>query len=378
YTQTVTISSPMTPTLLRSVSGSHAAVFDARVITEYQVGDDPDGVPVPVLGGDVRLDGTAEIRGTLDLETDGDWPKRGGSLLAPYGNEIFVRRGIDLGSEILWVPLGYYRIDDAEQDDPPDGPIQLSGSDRMAGIVDARLPEPRQYDAGATVGAIFRELVGEIYPGAVMFFANHLHTALLGRSIVAEEDRYAVLRDIAEAHGCVIWFDGAGVLQFTPPPDPGTPAWEVAAGTNGALVSARRRLTRDGVYNGVVATAEGADTTEPIRALVVNSNPRSATFWGGRFGKVPRFYSSPLITTQSQARSAAQAMLQRSIGFPYSVDLEALPNPALRPDDPVRVIHADGAREVHVVESVTIPLSTDAAISVDTKEQTRIVFGEVA
>lgn len=371
--------------LLRSLSGSHTATFEARVVTSFQTGDNPDGETIPILGGDVHFDGTAEIRANLELETSGileatgdsAWPRRAGSLLAPYGNEVFVRRGVDFGGAgILWILLGYFRINSPEQDDAPFGPIRISGQDRMAGIVDGRLLAPRELAAGRTVASVFAELVQEIYPLAIVLFDDSGQTTL-GRTLVAEESRYQVLRDLAESLGKIMFWDGQGFLRVETAPDPATPVWEVNAGRDGVQLTTGRRLTREGVYNAVVATGEAGDDDEPVRAVAVDANPRSPTFFGGRFGKVPRFFSSPLLTTNAQAATAARNMLRRSIGMPFSVDFQSVVNPSLRPFDPVRVTLQDGNREIHVVETVSVPLDEQTSMSATTREQTLVVVGGV-
>lgn len=364
-------------------AGSHRAVFEARVLTSFQVGEDPAGTVIPILGGDVQFDATAEIFASLSLQTTGTapdgtslFPRRAGDLLAPYGNEIFLRRGVDLGPEIIWVPLGIFRINDAEQDDAFDAPIQIAGQDRMAGIVDGRLVDPVQFDAGRTIGSIVAELVAPIYPAAVIVFDDDSDQAALGRQLLVEESRYEALQDIARSLGKVIYFDGIGVLRIEDAPEPDTITWHVRAGRHGVLITADRQVSREGMANGIVATGEGGDTEDPVRGIAVDAGPNSPTRWGGRFGRVPRFYSSPILTTEAQAQKAAESLLRRYIGMPYNVSFGTVPNPVLRPRDVIRITHKDGNRETHIVETCRIPLQADAAMSGTTREQTLIQVGQ--
>src|SRR5690606_24391248 len=107
------------------------------------------------------------------------------------------------------------------------------------------------------------------------------------------------LRDLAESLGKLVWWDGEGTLRVADAPDATVPVWHVRAGRHGVLVSAQRRVTRQGIYNAVVAQGEATSGT-PARAVVVDDGPLSPTRWGGPFGKVPRFYSSPLLTTRGR------------------------------------------------------------------------------
>jgi hypothetical protein len=370
---------PVSDAFLRTIRGSHQMVAEARVVAPGLTGVNPPGTTIPILSGDVQVDGTADIRSTLDLVTEGRgmWPTDADGLLAPYGNEIFVRRGVQYGNGgTEWVSLGYHRILRPEQDRAPDGPIRIAAQDRMAGIIEAQLVEPRPYASTVTYGAVVADLIGEVYPWATIEWDDTTDDRLLGRAVVADQDRYKFLADLITAVGKIWYWDHRGVLVIRTPPSPTDPVYEVNHGAGGVLVTLSRRLTREGIYNAVVATGEGADTQTPVRAVVVDDNSRSPTYWGGPFGKVPRFYSSPLITSAEQATSAATSMLTRSLGTPYSMDYTAVPNPALEPYDPVRVSYP-GRAEVHVNDRLTIPLVADGALSASTREQTAIQIGVI-
>lgn len=368
---------PVSERFLRTVRGSHLAVFEARVVASGQTGVNPVGTVVGIIDGDVQLDGNAPIRSTLEMTTPGAgmWPTRASDLLAPYGNEIFVRRGIRYGDGVTeWVSQGFFRIYTPEQDDAPDGPIRIQARDRMSGIVDGRLPTRRAFSASTTYGAMLSALVTEIYPWATIEWDDTTNLQQIGRQIIVEEDRYAACNDLVTSVGKIWWWDHRGILVIRTPPSPSAPVWDVNHGEGGVLVSLGRRLTRESVYNGVVAVGEGADTTDPVRSLAVDRNPASPTFWGGPFGKVPRFYSSPFITTVGQAQQAAASMLSKQLGLPYAVDFAAVPNPALEAYDPIRVTYP-GRSEVHVVDRITIPLTAGVPVTASTREQTVVLVG---
>lgn len=369
---------PVSQRFLGALRGSHEAVFEATVVTPGQTGVQPTGTTIPIVDGNVQIDGTAQIRSTLELTTTGRgmWPTRAGDLLAPYANEVHVRRGISLGGGVTeWVSLGYHRIYTPEQDWVPDGPIRLSCRDRMSGILDGTLTAPRSFPSTTTYGTVVSTLVTDIYPWATIEWdLPGWRDSSIGRQAIAEGDRYKFLDDLIKATGKVWWWDHRGVLVIRTPPPASNPVWEVNEGEGGVLVSLSRRLTREGVYNGVIATGEGADTAAPVRALVVDSDMTSPTQWGGPFGKVPKPFSSPLITTAAQAWTAASAMLSQLLGLPYAVDLTAVPNPALEPYDPIRVTYP-GRAETHVIDRMTIPLTVEAPLTASTREQSTVLIG---
>lgn len=352
---------PVSERFLRTLTGSHTAIFRARIVEPGQTGVNPAGVEFKIIDGDVQLDAGADIRSTLEITVDGagQWPDESTDLLAPYGNEVFVERGIAYGGgSTEMVSLGYFRIDDVEQEQSPDGPIRIVGTDRMSMIVDGKLTEVRQYPATATYGEVVDDLVLDAYAAAVITWDDaDVRDAPIGRTLLVEEDRYAAVKELVTGQGKIAYFDHRGELLIRSPAAADDAVWTVARGESGVLVAASRSLSRSGVYNGVLALGEALDTEPPARGLAVDTGDGSPTLWGGPFGKVPRTYSSPLLTTDAQAQLAAATILRRSLGLPYNVDLTAVPNPALEPDDPIAVGLAgrptSSARQLLAADSFT-------------------------
>lgn len=358
------------------VTGSHMARFRCVAVDGFQSGGEPTGTDLPVISGSIEIDATADIRSSGTLEVIGDWPTAQNLSLAPYGAEVFVSRGIDRGANgVLWAPLGYFRISEVSQADAANGPLKLTLDDRMATIIDSRYRQPRQWLTGTTVREIVEDAVLTIYDDAVIVFDDDSDLSTIGRSLIVEESRYEVLLTLAEGLGKVVYWDELGQLVFRTVPEEDDPIWTVKAGPGGAMVKAGRSLSRVGIYNVVVVTGEGADDIPPVRAEARDSQPSSPTFFDGPFGRVPRFYSSPFITTETQAQNAARNLLKQSLGAPYDVGLSAIPNPAVRPYDVLRVVYNDGNRELHVVQRATIPFNVSDPISIATRESTVIFVG---
>lgn len=370
---------PVPARFLRTVTAPHTAVFRARVCSTWQTGIDPVGTKIDFLDGNVVLDGTADIRSVLNLTVAGKgmWPRRVADLLAPYGNELFIERGVQYNAGTIdYCSLGYFRLETPGQDNPPNGPIRIVAKDRMAGLVDARLLAPVQYLATATYGQVVTALVTDVYPGAVVEWDDSTASQTLDRSVIVEEDRYKFLNDLVVSRGKIWYWDHRGVLVIRTPPDVANPVAEVSAGEGGVLVSMSRQLTREGVYNAVVASGEGSDSTNPVRQVAIDDNPNSPTYFYGRFGKVPRFFSSSFLTSEAEASQAASTMLRTQLGLPYNVDFDLVPNPALEPFDPVRIRSAsDQGAEVHVLETLTIPLVAEMTMTATTREQTTVLIG---
>jgi hypothetical protein len=370
---------------LDTLRGSHLAVFRATVCESFQTGTTPTGTEITILAGDVKSSATADIRSTLELTTSEPWPRLVDDLLTPYGNEIYVERGIAYGNgQREFVGLGYFRIETPEQDETPDGPVTIAGSDRMAGIVDARFLRPRQFASSLTRGALVNILITDVYPTATIEWDDTaVRDGTVGRSVIAEDDRAGTLKDFITSLGKVGYFDYRGVFVVeTPPSITGAASWTIDAGHDGVLVQMSRGLTREGVYNAIVATGEAGDTTAPARGAAYNLNPTSPTFYGGRFGPVPMFYSSPFLTTNAQAISAAASLLRKQLGLPYRVELTSVANPALEPFDVIAVRYPKQDRsrslrtETHVIDEVTIPLEPGQPVQLKTREQQTELIGD--
>lgn len=370
---------PVSAAFLAAVRGSHRIVSRARIITPGVTGANPAGTDLRIIDGAVTLDATADIRATLDLTVAEPWPAGNTTAhLVPYGTELAVSRGVVFGNgAIERAPLGIFRVTSVEQDDGPDGPLRISAQDRMGAIVDARLIAPVQYSATTTYGAILLDLVDDVLPGQPIEWDDTTNLTAIGRKVVVEEDRFAFLNELVTAVGKVWFFDYRGVLVIKNAPDPTVAVFDVDAGANGVLVSLSRALTREGMYNAVVATGEGADEVPPPFGVAYDLDPASVTYWEGSFGKVPKFFNSPMLITNTQARNAARSMLTTSLGLPYSVSFGVVPNPALEPLDAVRVVYPPqlnrspaSSSEVHVLEQLTIGFGASTTMTAATRKQT--------
>jgi hypothetical protein len=376
---------PISAGFLRSLSGSHRSLARIRVVTQFQTGTNPTGPFIDTLDGTVTLDASdqqsAAVRSSADVTVDGtkQWPIFAGSLLAPYGNELFIERGIEFSDDTVeYTKLGYFRIQAPDQSGLSYNPIRVTCVDRMQAIIDGKLIAPVQFLPGASVSFIMTTLITDIYPAAVIEFDTPTTAALaITRSLIADGDRFKFLDDLITSLGKIWYWDYRGVLVVKSPPTPTNISYEVNHGVNGTLVDFSRALTRENTFNAVVASGEAADTGTPVRAVAIDASPSSPTYFFGKFGKVPMFYSNPAIITTQQAQSAALALLNRYIGLPYTINFGTIVNPALEPFDAVRVKYShQEAQEDHVLSTVTIPLLSANSMTAKTREQ-RLVLAKV-
>jgi hypothetical protein len=363
------------------ISGSHRAAVRVQVLptdTMPQFGPNPvGGLELPLLDGDVKLTSTADVNGSVDFTISGDY----WDVLQPYGAELFVERGVDFGDGTReLVPCGYYGIEEISRDSF--GPVRVSGFDRSKRLQRKRVTYPTEFAAGTTHREIFDHLVNGQTPDGpstttygmfltgqvpITFTGYDPTLAKIGTSLSCEDDCLAFLGKIADARGCVLRFGRTGALEVALRNQaPGAvPVYTVKPGAGGNLVSWSQKVTRDGVYNYVIA--RGSDPATPTGyRLAYNADPTSPLYWAGPFGVVPRYYASPLILSSAAADAAAESVLARYKGLPTSLSLMAVPNPAL---DPLDVIQATlgSSTATHLLDQVSIPLAGDQPVEIVTR-----------
>ncbi|WP_181778922.1 DUF5047 domain-containing protein [Pseudonocardia pini] len=208
------------------IAGSHRAISRAVLVEGHQFGPNPTGVELPILGGDVQLTASSDIKGTLDLTVPADYFDQ----VDPYGLEIFVERGIFFGDgSTEMVPVGYFRIDDVVQRPAPNGPARIDGVSREAQLIDNRPILPYQVPTGVTHRSAFYALVNGYTPeGGAQVVAPMFSDAVVPidwddagydpdeatvtAGQIVEDSGFDFLAKLASARGCVLRFRPTGEL----------------------------------------------------------------------------------------------------------------------------------------------------------------------
>lgn len=384
----------MYPTSARyreTIVGSHQAVVRLTLLSTIQFGASPRttsaagtwwDLPLGDDGtADARLNATSDVTGSVDLTVPGDYWDQ----VAPYGAEVFVERGVAYGdgtSEL--VPIGYFRIDVADQPSAPYGPVTLTCSDRTAQLKDLRVALPWQIPVGTSHRAIFRRLLdgsatdgiggygmygpgGTVVPVVWTGAGYNPDTTVTTKAVTVEEGVGDFLSKLVAEHGALIRAAATGELEVVARERAlsADPDFTLTEGKTGTLVQASRRISRDGVFNVVRAT--GSDTAFPTGyRFAYITDPSSRIRYNGPFGPVIRYYASPLLKDSEAADSAAETILAGSTGLPQEMSLWTVPDPSIRPLDLVEVVLATGIG-THIVDEVTVPLSGSEAVLVKTR-----------
>jgi hypothetical protein len=342
-------------------------------------GGDQTADNLPVVGGSIEYDLDSDQRSTLKLtvaSSDGALvPLLATDPLAPYGQEINISMALVASGQAQTDPIsiGWFRIQEPDATQKwlrrssgawrsGGAKIELTALDRMAILADARFLTADQPQAGATVLGEIARLVSDLVPMGDIDAG--VDDKAVNSSIVYTEDRVAAIRSLAASTGTIPFIDSDGALRVHLPTAYGaTPVATLTVGAGGVIGDYATAMTRDGVCNVVIATGEASGDLAPVQGIAYDLDPNSPTCFGGPFGSVPMFYSSPLLTTQAMAEAAAKTLLNSSRrGREREIVFSIIPNFLLELDDPVLVVLPDRTIAGRIVK-MTLPL-TPGAMSV--------------
>ncbi len=326
---------------------------------------------LPISDGEVTVDSGSQVRrtATVEIASPDLWPHDPTGILAPYGSELLVEYGIVVSRTVTeWIPVirGLLTRVTRTRGAGGSGPITLSLADRSLRVAEDRLDAPAQTVSGATAVTEITRLIQQSIPDATV--VDLTGSTQVAAVIEIERDRWSDgVEKLADSIGAEVFADPQGTFVIRPQPQITDPVvWQVASGRGGILVERQDELTRERVYNRVVATGERTDGTPPVRAVVSDTDPTSPTYYGGTFGRKPYFYTSPLLTSTGMATTAATTILARARGTQASVTLDAIVHPGLDSGDVIRVVD-EGRTTTHIVDKVTVPLGVDGTQRITTR-----------
>lgn len=361
-----------------AVTHSHGVTARVEVLSGTRVLAD-----LLVTDGSVKMDESADTRRSVSC-TLGDatgtlTPSGLSDVLSPAGNELRVWRGITVPGLTEEVPLGVFGIADVDITADIVGGVQigLTGFDRAKRVSEARFDTTYVIAAGTNYSTAIQALIRSRLPMTVTFLFEDTVATTPALVFNVGDDPWKAAQDMARSIGCEVFFDGLGrcVMRSVPDPDTAPVVWTYAEGPQAIILSGRKKLTREGTYNGVIASGESSAITNqssaPVTATVWDDNPFSPTYYLGSFGKKPRLYSSPFITSPVQALSAARAILRSSLGLAEDVAFTSVVNPAHEPGDVVSISLAKAKVNArYVLSSFSVPLTHSSSLQASTRRRT--------
>lgn len=341
-----------------------------RVVSYVDLIDQTTGrvSSVSVVSGQVSIDRTQDVRRSCQITFAA--PNAANTLVSnvlnPYTTTLLVRRGLRYGDGMEeTAPLGRFVIDDLGWTED-NTVVEVTGSDLTKLVQRATNVQTRVVSSPSTL-ALISSLIAEVFsttpPGALPSPRDNLliDQAVVDQAVsryeISDQDRWSVITDLALTLGCEIFADHMQAkFRIQPLPSSTGPAvWTVDAGADGVLVDYHRAVSRLEVVNAVYATNGGSNDLFPVAAWAYDNNPVSPTYVG-TYGWSVETISSTAYSTTLRAQTAAAAYLNSHLGLLNSLDLTAVPNPALVAGDVIAVLYPDGTTEKHIIDSLAITL----------------------
>lgn len=334
-----------------------------------------NGKTYAIANGSVELDARRNINRIAELQivpTGTQTTKSIFNELLSGSVELQIKRGLVLANGTTeYVSLGIFSTDTCEYNADVTGTIKWQGSDRSKKISRAKFTDPYQIASGTTLAAAGTTLLQSRWADVPVNFTNVSET--IGVTITFEagenSDPWEVARQLFSDYGYDLHFDGNGQAVAILVPDPATSVsvFDFGTGATQLILDATISGSLEKTYNGVIVTGEGTNITTPVRSEAFDTDPNSPTFYGGPYGKVPFFYSSPLLTTTTLCSVVALKILAIVKGKTTQLSWPAVVNPALEPLDVVQ-LNFDGTQTRAVIDQLTIPLAPDQPMTAIARE----------
>jgi len=332
-----------------------------------------------VAGGSVTADARrSQMRdGSIELAPSAEMDLREMyELLSTPGLEISLRRGFRLPDESdLTVPLGRFIVDEVSYSSSASGErLSATLTDLSTRIARARWSDPYQVVSGTALAEALNDILLDRWHGvrSAITTDNCPDTMATGCIFEAgsESDPWSDACSIAEAYGYALFFDADGFASVRTIPDPASepPRFAFRRGSTAIVTDETHVMPMEQIRNGVIASAEGSEIETPVRGEAWDDDPASPTYRNGPFGMVPRFYSSPLLTTQGMCETAAESMLRMMLGRSETLSWQHVVHPGLVPLDVVAIEDEDGVGHRYVIDSLTIPLDIGSAMTAKARD----------
>lgn len=335
---------------------------------------------LPVSEGKVNLDRSSLVMGSGSL-TIGDpdlIPRFANSSLAPYAIEITIRTGPVGATWEELVPLGIFRLQNTNWTEAAGRIPTIEFFDRSQALQEANFLAPIDR-SGYTIKSTIATFIKDVFPNCVVTFCADTTELLLPGGTIFQESRVDAIQTCLGILGSEGHFDENGdffvvdiphLEQDTPLTDA---VYVIEPGEQGTLADATRGVSRDGVLNGV--TVFGATSEAGVQAVgqAVDDDPQSPTYFGtptlnpaglitstkgnSPFGMATTQITNDTLKTNDQCTAFAKAFLKNHLGLAKSLSLTCCSNPALRPGDTILVKFLDGTSELHIIDTMSIPLA---------------------
>lgn len=321
-----------------------------------------------ITDGSVSVDYSRDERRSVDLTFDNI---DGAVSYSPtgfwYDKILKVYRGCEYresNENKSWeVQVGEFMIDSIKEPHFP-ATVSVSGRDYTKKMLSSKFVAATGFNAGASLDATINTIAAAAgIPASKRFIPPTNKT--LGRDFIFERgvERWKACKELAEAFGYELFFDGTGTLVMREYLDPTTSPlmYTFLTGTTGNLVTYDKSVSDGRLYNHVVVSGESSDTI-PVWAEARNDNPASPTNIN-LIGDRLYTYTSSFITTQEQAQDVANTFLSIYSLQEYDFNFSSLMLPWLEVGGIIEFIDPKAALtqpDRFLLSTLTIPLALGA------------------
>jgi hypothetical protein len=374
---------PVSARFAAALTKSHKVVTRIDVLADGEIVDSA----ITDIAGHVAVSSTGACRRQCDVgfvDSAGILvPAGAGDLLAPFGNELALWRGIaftDNTTELA--PLGLFRISKPVTSDGPNGlSVAVTGYDRSRTVARAKLTNYQAIAAGTPCEQAITGLISPALPATQRYSFVVTGAVTPAMTLKPGDDRWAQATAIAASAGCIVFFDQIGTAVLLPRPDPTTAAAAAMfVEGQGALLDLTPTLDEVNTFNHVVIEVSATGGATPIRAEAVDLDPASPTYigdgWGtggwipGPYGDVVNVITTSLAGTQAQADLMAAAELLAGAGLTQTIPFTGLVHPHLDAFDVVGLARARARiGGLYMVDTLSVPLDAATAMTGTTRAQ---------
>lgn len=293
-----------------------------------------------ISGGD-----TQAVVMKLDLvvsDKDGKLiPYSASDPLAPFGSELVVHMGHEVGMNPEWVRMATCVLTDTEIDEtvgtldakgmPDDllyysrgAKLTLSASDRTLNIMDDKFINAES-PVGPTVFDETRRLLIQGRPpfgGAI----GPVGDRSVSTTITYDGDRLKAILELGDSINSDVLMDEFGRLKYR-----ARNIYDIVhrfeKGKFSVLRNTKRKLSRTGVYNAAVEKGQTEDQVPLVATRFIQDGPLA---WSGPFGRVSLQHASTLLNTQQHVEAGVESVFARAQRIdPQAVPIQCTRNVAL-------------------------------------------------
>jgi hypothetical protein len=323
---------------------------------------------VPISDGSVSVDRSSTIRrsGSFIVSKKNVDP----TTLEPWGTEVRIRSGVqytDRTTEL--VPLGIFRVEDISWKDGQDSDITVEFFDRGKALEDAGMLGDRDMSSKYASVAL-NTVVTNVWDHAgyipLVIIDPTILDIKLPKATIYSGTHLEMVASVAEAMAGEQYFDVDGnfrvgkIPSISPEMTIDDADWVVDVGESGVLIEAVRKHSRTETFNAIAVYGATKNDTggDRVMGVAYDLTTRNHAGYFSPFGKKSKRIENDALTTVNQCAQVGLQQLKNLAGLAKNVTFTSLLNPALDVGDVIAFRFLDGTVEIHLVDSLSIPLAS--------------------